>query len=188
MISMELSSVQHNAAKSAELSAAVERYLAGGGTVSTLKGFAHKPKPEARAYGRKHAPQISKAPVAAMPKRRTGASGIRVAEDIKERVRHLAKTMPRIRVSEETGLSGYVLSRIAHEGGFEFLKWNPNDVMVTRQTDPIADALNVVRIKDARDRGLSQKEALLALGISNTLMKRLIRDFAIDYPLHQVRR
>ncbi len=189
MISMELSGVQRNTAISAELAAAMDSFLARGGTVSTLQGFVQRPKPEAKAkpYGRNAAPPVRGDTIPSKPKPRTGASGVRVSEEVKARVKHLAQTLPRVRIHEETGLSGYVLNRIAEEGGFKFIRLNANEITVTRKPDPIADALNVVRIKDARDRGLSQTAAFKDLEISNTLLKRLIHEFAIDFPQRQVR-
>ncbi len=185
MISMELSGVQRNEQVSAEHASAVAQFLAKGGKIQVVEGFVVTARPEAKPYGRNHAPAVTGDTVPAGPKRRTGASGVRVSEEVKARVRHVAQTLPRIRISEETGLSGYVLNRIAQEGGFKFLRLNPNDVTVTRKPDPVADALNVVRIKDARDRGLSRTAALKELQISNTLMRRLISAFDIDYPVQQ---
>ncbi|WP_440813536.1 hypothetical protein ACTACJ_07080 [Pseudomonas syringae] len=51
-----------------------------------------------------------------------------------------------------------------------------------KQTYPIADAMNVVRIKASRDNGISRK-AVTELGLSNTLINRLIREYNIDYLL-----
>jgi hypothetical protein len=190
MISMELSGVQRNTETSALHNAAIERFLAQGGTIHVVEGFVKRAEPAAKPYGRNTAPPVPGDTVPAkrkaQPKPRTGASGVRVSEEVKARVKHLAQTLPRIRIHEETGLSGYVLNRIAEEGGFKFIRLNANDITITRKPDPIADALNVVRIKDARDRGLSQTAAFKDLQISNTLLKRLIREFAIDYPSRQV--
>lgn len=189
MISMELSGVQHNTDKSAELAAATALFLAKGGSVDTLEGFVKKADPAAKPYGRNSAPPASgdTVPAKRKPKPSTGASGVRVSEEVKARVKHLAQTLPRVRIHEATGLSGYVLNRIAEEGGFKFIRLNANDITITRKPDPVADAINVARIKDARDRGLSQTAAFKDLQISNTLLKRLIREFAIDYPQRQVR-
>lgn len=190
MISMELSGVQHNTDKSAEIAAATARFLAKGGAVDTIEGFVKKTAdPVAKPYGRNSAPAVrgDTVPAKRKPKPRTGASGVRVSEEVKAWVRHLAQTLPRVRIHEATGLSGYVLNRIAEEGGFKFIRLNANDITITRKPDPVADAMNVARIKDARDRGLSQTAAFKDLQISNTLLKRLIREFAIDFPQRQVR-
>lgn len=188
MISMELSGVQRNTETSAEHNAAIERFLAQGGTIQVLEGFVPTPRPISKPYGRNHAQPVKADPSKSPPKRRTGDVGVRVSQTVKDRVKGLAVTMTLASVHKETGLSGYVLRRIAKEGDFVFLKWDQNTNLVPYQVDPIADALNVVRIKDARDRGLSQKAAVRELQISNTLMRRLIRDFAIDYPLQTSRR
>ncbi|RMU65566.1 Prophage PssSM-03, Orf52 [Pseudomonas syringae pv. syringae] len=60
--------------------------------------------------------------------------------------------------------------------------------LIPYQTDPVADTLNVVRIKAARDNGISRKAAVTELGLSNTLINRLIREFNIDYPLQAAKR
>ncbi len=72
---------------------------------------------------------------------------------------------------------------MARVHGFEFKAFSPASNLIPYQHDPVADALNVVRIKAARDRGISQKAAVAELGMSNTMINRLIREFDIDYPL-----
>ncbi|WP_181427054.1 hypothetical protein [Pseudomonas syringae] len=46
----------------------------------------------------------------------------------------------------------------------------------------------MLHIKEARDRGLSRYATKNLIGVSSMLMERLIKDFAIDYPLHRIRR
>lgn len=86
-------------------------------------------------------------------------------------------------VLRQTGLSIYLLRKMALAHGFEFVPFNQSANLVPKQTDPVADAMNVVRIKAARDRGISRKAAVVELGLSNTMINRLIREFNIDYPL-----
>ncbi|WP_236250271.1 hypothetical protein [Pseudomonas cichorii] len=182
---MELSSVQHNTAKSAELSAAMAAFLAQGGTVSNLEGFVHRPRQPAKAYGRSMSISSS-AKVERVSKGQQ--KGVRVSDSVKDLVKKLAETMTLAQARKETNLSSYVLKRIALECEFAFQEWDPSQNLVPSSTDPVADALNVVRIKAARDRGLSQKAAIKELSISNTLMKRLISEFSIDYPLQRTSR
>ncbi|GAB0059133.1 hypothetical protein IBA8401_01570 [Pseudomonas syringae] len=106
-----------------------------------------------------------------------------VQADQVEVVRKLAATMTITNVLRQTGLSIYLLRKMARAHGFEFVPFNPSANLVPKQTDPIADAMNVVRIKAARDNGISRKAAVTELGLSNTLINRLIREYSIDYPL-----
>ncbi|RMT29645.1 hypothetical protein ALP50_04469, partial [Pseudomonas syringae pv. spinaceae] len=79
----------------------------------------------------------------------------------------------------------------AAEHRFSYKAFDPSPALAcvkAERIDPVADALNVLRIKEARDRGLSRKAAKDLIGISSTLMERLLKDFAIDYPLHRIRR
>ncbi|KPW83176.1 hypothetical protein SAMN05216596_101975 [Pseudomonas congelans] len=86
-------------------------------------------------------------------------------------------------VMRETGLSIYRLRKMARVHGFEYTAFVPASNLIPYQTDPVADALNVLQIKAARDRGISRKAAVVELGLSNTMINRLIREYNIDYPL-----
>ncbi|KPY67187.1 hypothetical protein [Pseudomonas syringae] len=46
----------------------------------------------------------------------------------------------------------------------------------------------MLRIKEARESGLSRYAAKNLIGISSTLMERLIADFDIDYPVNSIYR
>jgi len=116
------------------------------------------------------------APIDAIPDR------CHVQADQVEVVRELAATTI-TNVLRQTGLSIYLLRKMARAHGFEFVPFNQSANLVPKQTDPVADAMNVVRIKAARDIGISRKAAVTELELSNTLINRLIRDFKIDYPL-----
>lgn len=189
MISLELSTVQQNRERSATIDAAVAAFLAKGGEIQTLSGFPARPKP--KPYGRRNAGHVRKptprrrtkeamraaAPTDAIPDR------CHVQADQVEVVRKLAETMTITDVLRQTGLSIYLLRKMARAHGFEFVPFNQSANLVPKQTDPITDAMNVVRIKAARDNGISRKAAVTELGLSNTLINRLIREYSIDYPL-----
>lgn len=194
MISPELSMIQRNKERSAVLEAEVAEFLKRGGVIGTLQGFAYKPRP----YGRM-GPAVAPAPhrrtraaiEAAAPK--PAPAPDRAAADAAqlEQVRQLAKTMTLSAAGRESGLSKHMLKRYSAEGGFEFQRYQPplgvNNAKTDR-IDPIADAMNVLRIKEARDRGLSRNAAKNLIGISSTLMERLIADFNIDYPVARIYR
>lgn len=183
MISMELSSVQHNTQKSADLAAAKEIFLANGGTIYTLEGFVQKPKPPAVPYGRKSPPAPKPTPAAATTlKRRAAVPRIKIAQLLKDRVSALAPDMTKQEIVRATGLSEYMLNRLAKECGIEYKKHDPTPFLKPPQIDPIADAMNVIRVKTARDQGLARKQAAASLGISRTLIDRLVEDYGIEYP------
>ncbi|KPB18351.1 hypothetical protein [Pseudomonas amygdali] len=189
MISPELSLIQLKAPEAAELAAQVAHFLANGGEIETKKGFPSKPKP--KQYGR-----MTPAPVRPpAPKHRT-KEALRAAapkDAIQDRcqaraeqvevVRKLAETMTITDVMRETSLSIYRLRKMARVHGFEYTAFSPASNLIPYQHDPVADALKVVRIKAARDRGISRKAAVVELGLSNTMINRLVREFNIDYPL-----
>ncbi|MCQ2989021.1 hypothetical protein NLO72_07185 [Pseudomonas tremae] len=189
MISPELSTIQRNKQRSAALEAEVAEFLKRGGVIGTLKGF--PVRPQAKPYGRMSAPSVQQP----APRRRTKEALRAIApndaipnkchargEQV-EAVRKLAETMTITDVMRKTGVSIYRLRKMARVHGFEYKAFSPASNLIPYQTDPVADALNVVRIKAARDRGISQKAAVVELGLSNTMIKRLIREFNIDYPL-----
>ncbi|SOP98534.1 hypothetical protein [Pseudomonas syringae] len=189
MISPELSTIQRNKERSAILEAEVAAFLKRGGVIETKSGFPLKPK--LKEYGRM-SPPVARPPA---PRRRT-KEAMRAAapqDVIQDRcnaraeqvevVRKLAETMTITDVMRETGLSIYRLRKMARVHGFEYKAFSPASNLIPYQHDPVADALNVVRIKAARDRGISRKAAVVELGLSNTMINRLIREFNIDYPL-----
>ncbi|KGS15042.1 hypothetical protein [Pseudomonas coronafaciens] len=189
MISPELSTIQRNKQRSAALEAEVEEFLKRGGVIGTLQGFPVRPHP--KPYGRMSAPSVQQP----APRRRT-KEAVRAtaptdaipdrcharAEQV-EAVRTLAETMTITDVMRKTGLSIYRLRKMASVHGFEYTAFVPTSNLIPYQHDPVADALNVVRIKAARDSGVSRKAAVVELGISNTMINRLIREYYIDYPL-----
>jgi predicted DNA-binding protein (UPF0251 family) len=86
-------------------------------------------------------------------------------------------------IVNKVGLSNHRLRELAAEGGFEFQEPSPTAERKPRNINPIADAANVLRIKKLRDKGLARKQAAKAMGVSCTVVNRLVEDYAIDYPL-----
>ncbi|RMM58840.1 hypothetical protein ALQ76_01813 [Pseudomonas syringae pv. atrofaciens] len=185
MISPELSMIQRNKERSAVLEAEVAEFLKSGGVIATLQGFSYKPRPYGR-MGTAATPaprrRTKEAMRAAAPKDAIQDRCHARAEQV-EVVRKLAETMTITDVMRETGLSIYRLRKMARVHGFEYKAFSPASNLIPYQHDPVADALNVVRIKAARDRGISRKAAVVELRLSNTMINRLIREFNIDYPL-----
>ncbi|RMR06599.1 hypothetical protein [Pseudomonas syringae group genomosp. 7] len=197
MISPELSTIQQKAPQSAKLAAQVAEFLASGRVIETKKGFPLRPEP--RTYGR------MRAAAAPAPRRRT-KEAMRaatppppsqnlprghVSDEMVAQIRRMAQTTTITDVGRNTGISRHMLRKIATEHRFDYKPFDPSPGLAcvkADRIDPIADAMNVLRIKEARDRGLSRKAAKDLIGISSTLMERLLKDFAIDYPLHRIHR
>lgn len=199
MISLELSMVQHNKAESARLAAAMDEFLSRGGQVSQFVG----PIPAPRPYGYRTAP----APVASpdrkpLPPRRSkkaAMQSLRIVPDIEEaqtktvkaaslvdpeEIRDMAKSMTQGEVAKAKGISRKKLYTLAKAHGFEFQAsaTNPAENLVHNTSNVIEDAKNVVRIKALRDIGVSRNQAAKHMGISTCYLRRLIRDYAIDFP------
>lgn len=106
----------------------------------------------------------------------------RARADLVARIRTLAATMTLAEVQRETGLGSFALRNMARSDGFEFQPYDPTQNLKPNSADRTMDALNVIRIKDARDRGLSRHAAQVDLDISYSLMKRLLAEYGIEYP------
>ena len=180
MISNELSVIQQNSALSAELAAAIDGFVKQGGVIAKLEGFVHRPKPEAKPYGR----CLPESPVQQAKPKSSGKEKppAKVPEAALQKILALAPTMKVTSVERETGVSRYMLNRLAKQHGFEFKKHDPRPNLQPPQIDLVADALNVLRIKAARDKGLARKQAARAIGISHTMLERLIKDYNIEFP------
>ncbi|KTB99864.1 hypothetical protein [Pseudomonas syringae] len=197
MISPELSTIQRNKERSALLGAEVAEFLKRGGVIETKQGFPLTPEP--KRYGRMSAPAAPPAPHRRTRQAIQDAMPIPPPPDERERLlkeqaaiaKELAMTMTITDVGRRTGMSRHMLRKFATEGRFDYKPFDPSPSLKLVQAErinPITDAMNVLRIKEARDRGLSRKAAKDLIGISSTLMERLIKDFAIDYPLHRIHR
>jgi hypothetical protein len=187
MISLELSMVQHNRAESARLTAAMEEFLSRGGQITEKAG----PIPVPHPYGRKPAANTRKPPA---PRKTETRQSIRVVPDIEEarakkraddrnrvaEVREMAKTMRQRDVAAATGITRKRLHSMALAYGFEFqvIHDGADNLVFVRYT-PEQEAKMVERITALMSIGVSQRQTFMHLGISSTLLRRLIRDYAI---------
>ncbi len=195
MMTTELSAIQKNGVESARLAEAMAEFQNRGGVVEALPGFgasntgaipARKPvtKPYGRDFPRQPpARQVPKSKRAIAAEERDKAKSAMV-----RKVRVLAATMTKAEIMRETGLSGYTLRKLGYDYGIEFRKFDPTPFLKPNALDRSHDAANVERLVSARDRGLTRKQAMADLGISNSLMYRLIEEYGIDYPLQRVRK
>ncbi|MBD8790936.1 hypothetical protein IFR09_11155 [Pseudomonas syringae] len=189
MISNDISLIQHNAPKSAELASAIAEFLAQGGVIEELPIKIHRPESEQKPYGRDHDEHKQKAARIEPPEKKPRAQASILAEakkrsrkELEKKVSDLAEKMTLADVSRQTGISKYNLRRMASSCGFQFQQYDPTPHLKPNSIDRADDAMNVLRIKYARDRGLSRKDASDELRISYALMTRLITEYAIDYP------
>jgi hypothetical protein len=196
MISNELSMVQHNSAISARLASAVDEFLSRGGQIQQAQSLGYVPKPV--TYGSfappgrgieraRPEPRIVPKPLA-MP---TERDFHQLRSDSVEKLalvaklRAMAETMTQAEAALETGIHRTQLSRLGRAHGLEFKPAENNGKanLITHRIDPVEDARNVKRLKAMRDIGVSRRQAANRMGISTTLMRRLITDYDIDYPL-----
>lgn len=191
MMTTELSAIQRNSIESNRLAQAMAEFTSKGGTVEVLEGFVSKPRPEPKAYGRDFPAEQAPKPVKRERKRaptqvRNSSSGrTQVNDALVQRILEMAPTSSKSKVEKETGISRYLLNRLADEHGFQFKQHDPCPNLRPPKVDPVADALHIIRIKELRDQGLARKQAAAAMGISHTLVNRIIADYGIDFPIRQ---
>jgi hypothetical protein len=192
MISLETGIIQANSQASAKLAAAIAEFENKGGVICTLPNVGFVPRPEAKAYGRTFpAAAAPAAPVrrAAKPKRVTTADQkAKAKSELLAKAESLAATMTLTEVGRQTGLSTYLLRKLATEHGFQFQAFDPTPSLKPNKLDRCNDEKHVALIIAAKEQGLSQKAARDRLGMSHSLMARLIAEYSIDYPLQRVRK
>ncbi len=191
MISLETSMIEANSQASAKLAAAIADFENKGGVICTLPNVGFVPKPETKAYGRTFPAAAPAAPVrrAAKPKRVTSAEQkAKAKSELLARAESLAATMTLTEVGRQTGLSTYLLRKLATKHGFQFQAFDPTPSLKPNKLDRSNDEKHVALIIAAKEQGLSKKAARDRLGMSHSLMARLIAEYSIDYPLQRVRK
>lgn len=201
MISLNLSTVQERQVESDRLAAAMADFLRRGGQVSELPG----PRPAPRPYGYRTAPtpveSPDRKPLPARRSKKETVQHLRIVPDIEEaqaektkpkatpidpdQVREMAKTMTQSEVVKATGVNRKRLYTLAKANDFEFQPPanNPVDNLIHNTSNVIEDAKNVVRIKALKALGVTRNQAAKHMGISRCYLQRLIRDYAIDFPV-----
>lgn len=199
MISLNLSTVQERQVESDRLAAAMADFLRRGGQVSELPG----PRPAPRPYGYRTAPapveSPDRKPLPARRSKKETVQHLRIVPDIEQaqakrqkappidldQVREMAKSMTQSEVVKATGVNRKRLYTLAKANDFEFQPPanNPVDNLIHNTSNVIEDAKNVVRIKALRDLGVTRNQTAKHMGISRCYLQRLIRDYAIDFPV-----
>lgn len=194
MISLELSMVQHNLRESARLAAATEEFLIRGGHIQEAEPFGYVPRPV--LYGSYATPgkaveRVKPEPAPKQTLRREVRDFEKARAESQEkialvaRLRLMAETMTQKEAAAATGISARKVSRLGEAYGIAFMPAANagHKNMIPHQKDLVADARNVERIKAMRDLGINRRQASRRMGISSTLMRRLIKDYEIDYPV-----
>ncbi|MFW9085614.1 hypothetical protein ACOI7N_13770 [Pseudomonas sp. P2758] len=164
MISNHLNDVARRNQDACDLSAQIAQFLAAGGTISGPESAPPKP------YGRDYKGANFQ-----------GAAAKLQADQQAARIRELAKTLNAVEICEKEAISRGVLRGIARRYGIEFTvgvkhAFAPNKLTLE------SEALMVIQIKECMAKGINRSQCAKALGISTTLLGRLLTDYAIDYP------
>lgn len=165
MISNHLSMVEALRPASDELAAQVAHYLAMGGEIREPEANAPR---KSLSEGR-HAPSFQNSAVKAESSEQAA------------RIRTLANTLNRDEICEKEGISLGRLRAIGRRYNIEF-QAGPKKAYAPNKVTPESEALLVIRVKDCMAKKINRSQCAKALGISTTLLLRLINDYAIDYP------
>lgn len=172
---------------SRQLDAQTAAFLAAGGTIQHLPAptFAPKPLQEVRycltppVHVRRRKPEpepIRPAAGLPPPPRREKAADrekdARAARDA--HLKELAKTMTSAQASEATGVPLRTVAYIAKRDGFQF--------QTNFGIDEAEDAKLIGRIPRLKNIGLTRRQCARTLGISQTMLRRLLAKSGIDYP------
>jgi len=165
MISNHLSVINERQPFANELSAQIAQFLAKGGEIR---------EPEANA------PLKSISEGRRAPNFQSAAVKAETAQQV-TRIRALAKTLNRSEICEQEGITMGVLRGIAGRYAIEFTA-GPKKAYASNKTAAESDAMLVIQVKDCIARSVNRTRCCENLGISSTLLYRLIKDFDIDYP------
>lgn len=182
MISLELSSIQHNSAESARLAAAIEEYQRKGGVIRRVETTAFRPTDAnnglpAVVIGRK-ALSIKPSAKAMEHKRvKLGSKAERMAEHdarvLPQIIDLLARHIPHTTIADTVGVSRSVLRRI-------FRTHNIGD---STKSSTAAEKVAIERIKAIHDLGCSRHACCLKLNITDAKLNQLLTDWEIEYPV-----
>ncbi|MBI6601896.1 hypothetical protein [Pseudomonas sp. S4_EA_1b] len=166
MISILQNEVERLRPASDELAAQVAQFLADGGKIDS--SGKSKPRPEVLA-SLKQPPFFQR-------------QAVKTETDLQvARIREMAPTMSRRDICEKEGITIGVLKGIAGRYGITF-PIRPKQPSPPNKVDSIIDAFLVVRIGECIAAGVSQNQCSIKLKISSTLLRRLIKEYEIDYP------
>lgn len=155
----------------------MDEFLSRGGQIQQGKTFGYVPRPILYGSFVPIGKRLERAEPALSPRDIAKAA-------IVATLRTLAETMTKTEASKSSGINISKVERLATEyelvfrpaahGGDENLRPGVKDIS--------DDASKVERIKAMRDIGANRNQAARQMGISPTLMRRLIADYDIDFP------
>ena len=159
------------AQRQAELEAAKAAFFASGGRVVEIAGFTYKPLPF-----RKHPESTCRIPKGVQQGARQQRSKERAVV-----IAEMAQTMTCREVSKALGIPQNTLWTMSQREGFTFVA-GCQGRRKTPYTDEAADAKLAERIIALRDVGLSRHQVEKHIGISNSVLVRIITAYQIDFP------
>lgn len=165
MISTELSMIKMKDQDRASIAASIAAFLSNGGAIT---------EPEANAPARsisegRQTPNFQRPAVKAESSEQAA------------RIRTLAETLNRDEICEKEGISLGRLKGIGRRYKIEF-KAGPKKAYAPNKVTQESEALLVIRVKDCMANKINRSQCAKDIGISSTLLLRLIKDYAIDYP------
>ena len=167
MISLELSTIQHNQPESARLAQAYEQFIASGGRSTVIPAVWEAPKKgtslESSFNGRTRDGKFVR------------------TESIRDNmVREAALTMNITQVEKKFGIHHSTLADIAKRMGFEFQR---GIKVGDRLPEVKAEDMRLVeRITALRDIGLSRTQVMKQVDIGYQKFHRILKDYGIDFP------
>ncbi|MGA3827353.1 hypothetical protein [Pseudomonas chlororaphis] len=168
MISHELSMIQLNAPRSAELASHVEAFLSLGGAIQELPGFQ----------------RTKDIPPCTYPPGFSAQKTLNTKEARLSRVRAMAKTMTAQEICNAEGLSRGELRGLQKRYGFTCKDVDRTGKAPPNKMKPEEEAIILIKIHEAAAEGLSQRACCAKHGFSGTVLRRLERDYGFTYPRH----
>ncbi|WP_236203902.1 hypothetical protein [Pseudomonas protegens] len=156
------------AQRQAEPEAAKAAFFMSGNKVQVLESFRFQPRRPRKDLGGQH----DKRGTPPQPKR-TCEDQFAQRKAYVDTIRELAKTMTIDQAMAATGKSESAMRRAAHEGGFTFK---------SKIVDRERDLKLIERLSALRDAGVSRIAACRKVGISDTLLNRLVLDYDFNFP------
>ncbi|MBF8720217.1 hypothetical protein [Pseudomonas guariconensis] len=156
----------------AQLNASIDNFFLNGGSVQSLPASEYVPR---RPHRDLEPARLVKAPLSKRAEKR---------KQRLEEIRALAKRMTYAETMAHTGLSQSCLVRAASEGKFKFQP-DPRrgkGKLGKKLSDPVADREKADQIIAYRNLCLSRYRVVRLMKISDKQLKRLLREFDIDFP------
>ena len=166
MISNHLSMIDQLRPASNELSAQIAQYLAMGGEIHTPTS---RPLPQKPTEERRQPPNFQRPAVKSETEHQVS------------RIRELAQTLCRGEICKQEGISLGVLKGLAKRYNIEFQVRAKITGAPNKATHEL-EALLVIQVKECIAKGINRQQCCLSVGISSSLLYRLIDDYSIDYP------